>query len=107
MVLDRVVRAALENLGDLGPLVVDDAVHEEEDPLFLLVPVDLLDARVQVVVPALAALLPHATVQVLGDQRPLLRAVRNDELEDAPVFFGRPGTLHIELFAFSTDAFLW
>ena len=65
VVLDRVVGAALKHLCDLGPLVVDDAVHQEQDPLFLFVPVDLLDAGVEVVVPALAALLAHAAVQVL------------------------------------------
>jgi len=37
-------------------------VHEEQDPLFLLVPVDLFDARVEVVVPALAALLSNTAV---------------------------------------------
>jgi len=65
VVLDGVVGAALEDLGDLSPLVVDDAVHQEEDPLFLFVPVNFLDARVQVIVPALSALLSHAAVQML------------------------------------------
>ena len=46
MVLDGVVRAAFEYLCYLGPLVVYDAVHQEEDPFFFFVPVNFLDARV-------------------------------------------------------------
>jgi len=76
VVLYRVVRASLEHLGDLGPLVVDDAVHQEQDPLLLFIPVYFLDARVQMVVPTLSALLTHSAVQVLCNQRPLLRSVR-------------------------------
>ena len=62
MIFDRVVGAALEHLCNFSPFVADDAVHEEQDPLFLLVPVDLFDARVEVVVPALAALLSNTAV---------------------------------------------
>ena len=62
VVLDGVVRATLEHLCDLCPLIADYAVHQEKDPLFLLVPVDLLDAGVQVVVPALATLLAHPAI---------------------------------------------
>ena len=65
MVLDRVVGAAFEDLGDLCPLVADDAVHQEEDPLLLFVPVDLLYAGVEMVVPALATLFAHATIEML------------------------------------------
>ena len=62
MVLDGVVGATLEHLGDLGPLVVDDAVHEEEDPLLLLAPVDLLDAWVEMVVPPFTALFSDSAI---------------------------------------------
>ena len=65
MILDRVVRAAFEHFGDFGPLIVHYAVHQEQYPLFLLVPVAFLDAGVEVVVPSLAALLADAAVQVL------------------------------------------
>ena len=75
VILDRVVCATLEHLGDFGPLVVHNSVHQEQDPLLLLVPVDLLDAGVEVVVPALTALFSNATIQVLGDECPLLRSI--------------------------------
>ena len=107
MILDRVVGASLEHLSDLGPLVVDDAVHQEQDPLFLLVPVDLLDARVEVVVPALAALLAHSAVQVLRDEGPLLRPVGHHKLEDTPVFLRCPGSLDIEWLTLATHSLLW
>lgn len=96
VVLDRVVGATFENLGNLCPLVVDDAVHEEKNPLFLFIPVNFLNSRVEVVVPTLSALLAHAAIQVLGNQGPLLGSICNDELQDAPVLFGSPGALHVE-----------
>ena len=105
MVLDRVVGATLEYLGNLSPLVADDAVHEEEDPLLLLVPIDLLDAWVKVVVPALTALLSHTTVQMLRNQGPLLGAVGDHQLQNTPVFFGGPCALDVEWFAFLLHLF--
>ena len=95
MVLDCVVGATLEHLGNLGPFVIDDAVHEEEDPLLFLAPIDLLDARIQMIVPSLTALLADATIQVLGYECPLLRPVGDDELKEAPVFLCRPNALDI------------
>ena len=65
MVLNRVVCAPFEHLGDLGPLVVHDTVHQKQDPLFLLVPVAFLDAGVEMVVPSLTTLLADAAVEVL------------------------------------------
>ena len=78
MVLDGVVGATLEDLGDLGPLVAHDAVHEEQNPLFLFAPVDLLDAWIQMVVPAFATLLSYSTIEMLRDKCPLLRPIRHD-----------------------------
>ncbi len=54
--LNGVVRAAREHLGDLGPAVPELRVRLEEQVLLLLRPRLLLDVRVQLVVPALAAL---------------------------------------------------
>ena len=107
VILDRVVCASLEHLSDFCPLVVDDAVHQEQDPLFLLVPVDLLDARVEVVVPALAALLANSAVQVLRDEGPLLWSVGHNQLEDSPVFLRRPGSLDVEWLTLATHSLLW
>ena len=67
MVFDRVVGATLENLGDFGPLVVNDSVHEEKNPLFFFIPVNFLNSWVEVIVPALSALLANAAVQMLGN----------------------------------------
>lgn len=105
MILDGVVGAAFEDLGDLGPLVAHNAMHEEEDPFLLFVPVDLLDARVEVVVPALATLLAYATVQVLRNEGPLLRAVGDDELKYTPVFLRGPCAFNVERFAFLLHLF--
>ena len=53
-----------------------------DDAVLLLCPAGLLHLRVEVVVPALTALLAQPAFQVLGDQRPLLRAVLLDQLDD-------------------------
>ena len=107
MVLNRVVCAPFEHLGDLGPLVVHDTVHQKQDPLFLLVPVDFLDAGVEVIVPALAALLAYSAIQVLRDEGPLLWPVGHHELEDTPVLLRRPGPLDIEWLTLAAHSLLW
>ena len=94
MVLNGVVRSPFKNFGDFSPLIVNDSVHEEQNPLFLLAPGDLLNHGVQVVVPALTALLADAIREMLCNQRPLLRAIALDELEDSPVFFSSPRTFN-------------
>ena len=106
MVLDGVVRAAFEHLGDLRPLIIDDAVHEEQNPLLFFVPVNFLDSGVQVIVPSLATLLADAAIEVLTDQSPFLRSISDDQLEDAPVFFSSPCSFHVEWFTFSAGPFL-
>ena len=58
------------------------------------------------VVPTLSALLPHSTVEVLGDESPLLRAVSHDQLQDVPVFFSGPCALHVECLALSPSFLL-
>lgn len=52
-----------------------------DDPVLLLGPGGLLHLWVQVVVPAFAALLADATLQVLGDHRPALGAVLLNQLD--------------------------
>lgn len=106
MILDRIISAAFDYLGDVCPFVVHDAMHEKQDPFLLLVPVDFLNARVQVVVPTFAALLSHSTVEVLGDERPLLGTIRHDQLQDVPVFFSCPCALHVEGLALSPSFLL-
>ena len=78
MIFDRIVSATFENLGYLRPLIVDDAMHEEENPLLLFIPIDFFDSGVQVIVPTFTTLLSHPAVEMLGDKSPLLRAVCHD-----------------------------
>ena len=60
MVLDGVVSATFENFSNLSPFVVDDSMHKEQYPFFLLAPGNFLDHGIQVVVPAFTALLSNA-----------------------------------------------
>ena len=91
MVLDVVVRSSRKPLGDLGPLVTEFFVRLAHDVFLILRPVSLVDVRVQVVVPALAALLARATrniidlAQAVGDERPALGAVLTDHGADGVV----------------------
>jgi hypothetical protein len=94
VVLDGVVGAAAEELGDDGPSVAKTglkgrlhAVGLHDGDVLLLRPPFLLDARVQVVVPPkfstplpLSALLADPTRQVLRDERPVLWAVSQHQL---------------------------
>ena len=106
MVFDRVVSATFENLGDFSPLVVDNSVHEEQNPLLFFIPVDFLNSGVEVIVPTLSALLANTAIQMLGNQRPLLGPVCHHQLQNTPVLLGGPCALHVERLAFSSDSLL-
>ncbi len=56
VVLDCVVRPPRQELGDLGPFVVQLLVSSQEDGVLGVGPRDLADRRVQLVVPALTTL---------------------------------------------------
>lgn len=71
-----------QHLGNLGPAVAEHLVGLTDDAVLLLSPAGLLHLGVEVVVPALTALLPQPALQVLGNQCPLLRAVLLDQLDD-------------------------
>lgn len=71
-----------QHLGNLGPAVAQHLVGLPDDAVLLLGPAGLLHLGIEVVVPALTALLPQPALQVLGDQRPLLRAVLLNQLND-------------------------
>ena len=98
MVFDRVVSASLEDFGDFSPLVIDDSVHKEKDPLLFLTPVNFLDKWVKMVVPSLSTLLTHSILQMLGNQCPFLWAVSDYKLEDSPVFFLSPCSFYVRHF---------
>ena len=63
-VLDGVVGAARQELGDLGPAVAETVVCVDDDLVLGLSPWVLVDARAEVVAPALAALFCYAVGQV-------------------------------------------
>jgi len=75
VVLNGVVGSSLQELGDLRPFVSALSVHQEEDPLLLLAPRNLLNLRIQVVVPSLSALFADPTWQMLSNYGPFLRAI--------------------------------
>ena len=93
MVLDGVVGAPGQHLGHLGPLAAVRSVRQEQDPLLVQHPLHLQDVRVQVVVPALAALLPQPPLHELRDEGPPLRTVLLHQLADQVVLLLRPGFL--------------
>lgn len=61
VVFDRVVGAAIQHFGNLSPLAsIVLSVLQKQDPLFSFGPGQMLDHRVEVIVPALTALLARA-----------------------------------------------
>lgn len=62
--------------------------------VFFLGPPILLDVWVQVVVPALSALLPNSALQVVSDLAPVLGAIHFDLLNQHAIFLFRPRTLN-------------
>ena len=75
VVLDCVIRAALQVLSNDGPLVFVHAILNVENELFLETPIVLFDPWIQMVVPALTALLADTAWQVVGDVGPLLCSI--------------------------------
>lgn len=75
VVLDRILGAALENLGDLCPLVAVILLENVENEVFLEAPLGLFDLWVEVVVPSLPALFADLAWQVLGDGAPVACAL--------------------------------
>mmetsp|Transcript_3158 Transcript_3158/g.9795 ORF Transcript_3158/g.9795 Transcript_3158/m.9795 type:complete len:215 (-) Transcript_3158:225-869(-) len=93
VVLDGVVRAPRQQLGDLRPLVAVRLVRFHENAVLLLAPAVALDVRVEVVVPALAALLANAARQVTRNHAPLLGAMLQHQAQDLVVLLLRPRPL--------------
>ena len=90
MVFDGVVGATDERLGNLGPPVAELVVGEDQLAVLVAAPLLALDLGVEVVVPALAALLADAPRKLLRNLGPLLSAQLADELDDLGILLRRP-----------------
>mmetsp|Transcript_47604 Transcript_47604/g.114278 ORF Transcript_47604/g.114278 Transcript_47604/m.114278 type:complete len:306 (+) Transcript_47604:1197-2114(+) len=93
VILDGVVGAPDERLGNLRPPVAELVVRDDELAVLLARPLLALDLGVEVVVPSLAALLSDAAGKLLRDFGPLLRAELADELDDLVVLLLGPRPL--------------
>ena len=93
MILDGVVGAPDERLGNLRPPVAELVVGDDELAVLLARPLLALDLGVEVVVPSLAALLSDAAGKLMRDFGPLLRAKLADELDDLIVLLLGPRAL--------------
>ena len=67
VVFDGVIGTPVKIFRDVGPPVLQFAVLQEQDPLFLVAPTGFLDTRVQVVVPTFTTLLSLAAGQLRSD----------------------------------------
>ena len=76
-----VVGPARKILGDLGPAIAELLVRVDDGLVLLRRPFVLLDVRVQVIVPALAALLTNAPGKCLCDVAPVFSAELTDILD--------------------------
>ena len=95
MVFNGIIGSALKDFSNFSPLIVDNSVHQEKDPLLFFTPVYLLDKGVQVVVPSLTALLSNSVLQMLSNEGPLLWSISDNQLQDPPVFLLSPGSFNI------------
>lgn len=93
VVLDGVVAAADQDICDFCPPIMNGLLKYVQNPIFLDAPGAFLEQRVQLVVPALSALLARAFGHFLGDQLPLVRAELSDDFDHEIVLLIVPGPL--------------
>ena len=91
VVLDGVLGATLENLGDFSPLVSMVFLENVQDKVLLEAPFGLFNLWVKVVVPSLPALFADLSGQVLGDGAPVAGALFLYELDEKCVLAWAPG----------------
>lgn len=75
MVFYGIVCAALQVLRNNGPLILVQTVLNVQNKLLLETPVVFLDAWVEMIVPALTALLTDATRKIMGNVGPFCCAI--------------------------------
>jgi hypothetical protein len=82
VILDRIVSAANQGsqTSDFSPSVTQSSVCFQNTAVLRLCPRILVDVRVQMIVPSLSALLPNASLKLLGDKGPLLRSKFGNQL---------------------------
>ena len=93
IVLDGVVAASQEHIGDLGPSVLHGLVQDVENPLFLLCPLGLLEQRIKLVMPAFTALLARSVLHLLGHDLPLMWTDVSDHAQEDLILLLLPGSL--------------
>lgn len=94
-VLDGVVRAPRQGLGDVGPARAAPRVAPQDDLVLGGRPGQLADVGVQLVVPPFPTLLARAARQVRREDGPLARAVALDRAQQELVLGGGPGALDL------------
>ena len=107
MVFYRVISATFEVLSDYGPLILVLVVLNVQNELLFERPIVLLDARVQMIVPAFTTLFSDAARQVVRYVCPFLGSISLHEGEYELVFFFGPGAfneLRVENFLPSMEA---
>mmetsp|Transcript_30756 Transcript_30756/g.89800 ORF Transcript_30756/g.89800 Transcript_30756/m.89800 type:complete len:274 (+) Transcript_30756:815-1636(+) len=94
-ILDAVVRPSpAHHPGNLGPLAPQVLVRLDDGIVLLPRPRPLINARIEVVVPSLPALLAQSTrTELFGQEAPTLHPVLLDQRNEAIVLGGRPRTL--------------
>ena len=80
-------------LRNVSPLVARLVLQRDDEMVLLIRPRCALDARVEVIIPTLSALLTETALEFLGNYRPFFSAVRRYERAYEFVFVGGPGAL--------------
>ena len=91
VVLDGVVAAAKEDVSDFSPSILNGLVENVEYPVFFNRPICFLEERIQLVVPALTALLAGATFHLKSHVFPLVGTDLSDHVEKLQVLHVVPG----------------
>lgn len=92
-VFDHVVGSVWHMGGNLGPTVAVLLVEEHQLVIFFWSPWALVDVRIEVVDPPLAALLTDSSWKHLGQLSPRLAAVCVNKFDDNLVFLAAPTSL--------------
>ena len=93
VVLDRIIGAPEEHIGELSPAILGIHLQDEEDPVFFNAPLILHDEWVQMVIPSLAALLTSATRDLRCDLIPRAWTYHAYKLDKTFVGLTIPGKL--------------